>query len=765
MTDVGEAAWIWCPQAKIGDALAEVVLFRRTVELAEGEPYGHLEVTADSRYRLWVNGAQLSLGPAKGSDREWFVDGVDLSPALRTGTNVIAVEVLRYNPRLVGNVSVWRTPLAGLRISGQIGVRGGRAESILSDRTWRTMRDRRRAFSQGRYTYLLGIQETAAGDASLAGWTGSGFDDSSWDHAAPVAATVVDEALNPWNLTARTIPPMLYRPVRFDQLETPVTIPARQTFTIDLDAGELVNGFPRLSMFGGHGAEVTLLAAECYEQEHSHPGVRSKGFRTDAVHGDLYGDADRYSVAGYGVPPLPETYETWWPRTFRYLRVSVTAADEPVVLAEVMYFETGYPLTVRAEFASDEPRAAAMWDVSVRTLRRCVRETFEDCPYYEQLQYAMDARAQALFMLYISGDDRLARKAIRDFALAVRADGLLPSRTPSYSPQVIPGFSLYWILMLHDHYMMVGDREHARRYLGQVDGILGFFERLVRHDGLLGSLEPPYWGFVDWTEQWRESRGVPGPPSDTAGSILSLLYAVALGRAADLAHACGRGDTAAEYRERARACRDAVIELCTDPLTGLVADMPGQGAASEHAQVWAVISGAVTGEGAKTLLRSMQTHVDLAKGSYAMALYLLEALRLSGMAESMDFTPWHEMLDLDLTTWMEDPVSQRSDCHAWGALPLYHYPAMLLGITPREPGFASVRVDPLYRGRTWAKGAIPTPRGAVSVSWRRRGGQVMVDLSAPPGVPIELVTPEGDRVHSLEAPIRWCGSDPWPANA
>ena len=141
-----------------------------------------------------------------------------------------------------------------------------------------------------------------------------------------------------------------------------------------------------------------------------------------------------------------------------------------------------------------------IWDISLRTLKRCMHETYEDCPFYEQLQYAMDSRSQILYTYMISGDDRLARKCMDDFRRSARYDGMLNCSYPCYGPNVIPGFAVYYILMLHDHMMYFGDREFLRIHMGTVDGILEYFRRNhISIKNLTSGIHGILKLFIEWT--------------------------------------------------------------------------------------------------------------------------------------------------------------------------------------------------------------------------------------------------------------------------
>ena len=218
-----------------------------------------------------------------------------------------------------------------------------------------------------------------------------------------------------------------------------------------------------------------------------------------------------------------------------------------------MSTRTHYPLAITGSFASSTPSDTQLWETSVRTLLNCMHETYEDCPFYEQLQYAMDTRSQALFTYHLSTDDRLARRAIEDFAASGDPNGLTESRAPSVQKQFIPGFSLFWILMVAEHLDHVGDRAFTRRFIGRIDSILGFFDRSLADDGFV--ISPPeeehLWNFVDWTEQWRDTRGVPHLSDRRANTISTFMYIAALRSAAGIAGHCGRAGLADEYRRRA----------------------------------------------------------------------------------------------------------------------------------------------------------------------------------------------------------------------
>ena len=101
--------------------------------------------------------------------------------------------------------------------------------------------------------------------------------------------------------------------------------------------------------------------------------TRRKGVRDDAT-GHLTGTTDVILAAG-----TPLAWDSFWFRTFRFIRVEVEAETD-LTLAMPAFLETDYPLPVSTLPTLTPDWADQLWRISLRTLNRCMHETYEDCP-------------------------------------------------------------------------------------------------------------------------------------------------------------------------------------------------------------------------------------------------------------------------------------------------------------------------------------------------------------------------------------------------
>lgn len=738
------AHWISHPAAPKSDN--GLWLFRRTLDLPVRPARFVVHATADARYQLWVNGERVCRGPQASDPKEWRYESVDLAPWLRPGANVIAAQVVGYGNDAPFASMGWRT---GFLLQGDTVTE----RTIDTDASWKVVRvEGYKIFHADRaalHTFIV-VSPGEQLDAAKYpwGWQSPGFDATVWDDARtfdygkPVGWGLdLDYWLKPRSIPLlEETPERLARVVRASGITLPSEFPAKPAgFTVRphsqvailLDRGQLTNAYPQLTVSGGRGSTITLRYAEALLDPHGR-----KGNRNESVGRVLRGVGDRFFPDG-GEHRFFEPLDF---RTYRYLQLDIETAAEPLTVEDFSGRFTGYPFRENASFTSDDPTLTQMWEVGWRTARLCAIDTYVDCPYYERLQYVGDTRIQALISLYVSGDDRLMRNAIELYDRSRVPEGLTQSRYPSASAQVINTFSLFWVDMLHDYWRHRGDEDFLRARLTGLHAVLGWFERKIDSTtGLLGPL--PYWTFVDWTSawSWNDELGYGGTPAGagTGGStIVTLQYASTLRHATALCEGLGETERAKHYAKIADGLIAAVNRRCWDKGRLLYADTPECQIFSQHANVFAVLSGAVSGDAARDLMQRVADDKSLIQSTTYFRFYLLQAMKEAGLGDRYleGLGPWREMLARGLTTFAEKPDPTRSDCHAWSASPVYEFLATVCGIEPASPGFATVRVAPHLGYLKWAKGKMPHPRGDIAVELRVEGDKLQAKVTLPEGV-------------------------------
>lgn len=757
--------WIWSENWGGEDLeVPRIVLFRREYLLKEKPKAAVLDISADTRYKLYVNGNLAETGPCKGDRQVWFWDRVDITRWLTKGENAIAVSVLRYpEDPTKGNHGMFRTSTPGLYVKGSITDEAGEEYPVLADSSWKCRIDKKvRLLKEEEHFAPLCIHEEASGDPSLSGWRLPGYKEKKWGNAFSYVEAQMPKAVSPGNLLPRPIP-YLYRKNRkfkgimdrkksifskeewgdFLNGKRALCIPENTEELVEIDAGEEMTGYIYLGLGGGKNAEIQLMYAESYIQDElvGPAKVPLKKDRTDKENGHLDGYKDIYHAGGYGTEEAPETYEPYWFRTFRFIQLRIRTGKEPLILNLLDYEETGYPLKVKTSVEVSDESMKDIWEISERTLRRCMHETYEDCPYYEQLQYVMDSRTQILYTYAVSGDDRLARKCMDDLCRSQRYDGLLNCCYPNCNPNVIPGFSIYYILMVYDHMMYFGDKELVREYMPCIEKILDFFRKNLTLEGYVGQvgsvISSRFWSFIDWADEWNPTSGM--PPAGLKGAITmeSLLYIYGLQHGAKLMEFLGRNEDADYYLKEAKEVQKAILAFCMGS-NGMIQDGPGVEEYSQHCQVFALLTDTVDKEtGRKNLLKTVE-EPGYAQCTVAMRFYLFRALEKAGIYEYSKkyWDSWRNMLKLHCTTCIESDAYSRSECHAWGALALYELPSVILGVRPAEPGYKSVRIAPVPGYMTYASGTAVIPGGEVWVRWTKKDGSLKLEYKVPEGIKV-----------------------------
>jgi hypothetical protein len=742
------ASWVTRPD--ISGHEYGVYHFRKMFELQAVPEHFNIHVSADNRYRLYVNGVSVVAGPQRSDVMHWRYEEVNLAPYLRTGNNVIAAVVWHWGEHKPVAQHSFKTGflIRGSTESEAIIDTGATAWKVLANSAYSALPVSREQVG-GYYASPPGEQLDA--DRYPWGWQHAGFNDSAW-FDAEIVRVVRDRGSFPfnaggWQLVPRSIPFMDEHPVRFKSVRRSVgvktdgkllddagtlVVPANTEATLLLDQAHLTNAYFRMETSKGAGSRISVTYAEALKDDQ---GI--KGHRDEIDGKSISGLVDRFHIDG----GEKRQYQTLWFRTYRYVELNIETLDQPLEIHKVGGLYTAYPYTMNASFDSDLPWLKDMWDINWRVLQLCAWETYFDTPYYEQLQYIGDTRLQALLSLYMSGDDRLMRQALTHFDYSRIPEGITASRYPSDLGQYIPTFSLFWVAMVHDYWMHRDDRSYVQGLMPGIRGVLSWFEDKVDETGLVGPL--PWWPFADWVDNWDEGR--PPDASDGHSVLITLQYVYALQRAIELEKAFTRQGEADRLQILADSLLEAVKRKTFDSETGLFRDSLEHTTFSQHTNTMAVLTGAVTGEQRSAIMERVLDDKSLTQAGYYFSFYILEAMRKAGLGHRYieQLEPWQNMLALGLTTTPEKPPPSRTDSHAWAAHPNYGLLATVLGIRPAAPGFTSVVIKPNLGPLKRAEGKMPHPLGEIDVSLQRVG---------PDGVQAQITLPGG-----LEGVFEWQG--------
>ena len=758
-----EASWITHPTAPLREPL--VLHFRRSLELTSVPATYPVRVSADNRFVLFANGHRVGDGPARGDLSHWRYELFDLAPLLHVGQNLITATVW--------NFGVY-APLAQMsdRTAFLLESEARGTNSISTPAGWLVeVEHGRRPLDRSTVTFKTYFASGPGEEIDAAkydwDWNSPTATGASWVPAAsPMRDNIFDASKahsadttsdNPWGLIPDELPHMSYEPtdagrvVRTDypaSHSTPILMGEENAFiTVQsgrsdyetfpgkavevgahhhirllLDRRALTTAYPNLTVSGGKGAHIVLTYSEALYDKSGKKGDR-----------DEIGDRTALGLTDSFLPDggAHRTFEPLWWRTWRFLDLDITTADQPLTLESLTASFTAYPFEERAKFQSGDPDLDKIWEISWRTARLDAHETYMDTPYYEQLQYAGDTRIQALISYSVAGDDRLARQALHAFDDSRIPEGITRSRYPSSLPQSIPTFSLLYIGMLHDYWMYrPDDQGNVSSLVPGTRTILNWFADYQQPDGLLHKL--PWWSFIDWVS----SGEIPTYDKSGSSCVTTLEYLGALDDAADLEKAHGDPMLATRYRNHATQLRGDLFKYCWSPQRGLIADNPDGKIFSQQGNILAVLYDVIPKDHQQEVLRKLlaiepgTTPDGVLSSSYYFRYYLARALDHAGLADAYlrSLGPWRKLLPLHFSTWPETPGDTRSDSHAWSAHPIYDMLTLVAGIEPASPGFASVRIAPHLGVLTSLKASFPHPQGDIKVEYHYSGANAGANL-------------------------------------
>jgi alpha-L-rhamnosidase len=744
------------------------VLFRRAFDLTEIPAAAPFRITADSRYVLYVNGAEISRGPLRHGPRQLRYDHGDIAPHLTTGQNVIAVQA-----RFFGRANAWWVPapltltLGGGSLVAEFNLG---VEWISTDESWRCCEAKAWTPSLPIDTISPQLVEVFDARELDPGWNTADFDDSGWSPARirpDRSHGGSNDARPPSEPYGAILPSPLPAP-------TPVVQPSTLTAgSIDWTAPESTGITAALAGIAGAetgpigeldlSAGPRLIVADFGRVVAGHIRLRLTTTGDVSVDGALTEHPTARSLRTaasfrYIARDGDNTFTREDPCGGRLLLAAIygtgTARIDAIEVVERNRRRPG-----GAEFAASDPDLERLYEIGVRTVDLTAQDAYLDCPTREQRAWTGDSVVHQSVDLVANPDWSLARWNPQLIAQP-RSDGMLPMvgvgdfADPDYV--AIPDWALHWIRSVHNLYRYTGDRSLIASLLPTAELVLRWFTGFQRADGLVSDVTG--WVLIDWAPV----------PVHGASASLNALWGRGLRDFAEMAEWLGDADRASWARDRL-AELTAGFEAFWDTARGAYREqLRDRAAVTEHAHAAAVCAGLVPNDrldrvrdllldrtamiSRATFLQPVQAEgilpspeqsdwdteklVVAAQPFYRYVVHdalaeLGAADRIAGLTKD-----WLGLLETGPTAFRE-VWEGGSLAHGWSATPTRDLVAYTLGVCPGRPGYETVRVAPRIGDLEWVRGVVPTPHGPVSVAVTGSA----VTIESP--VPVEVVARDG----------------------
>ncbi len=745
-----------------------------------------LHVSADQRYDLWLDGHHVGEGPERGDFNRWYFETYRLRVA--PGEHVLTARVW-----FAGDQAPWallgRSPAFLLAAEGPALTRLSTGHADWQARVIPGYRYDTSGEVPGFEAYVGRRTTLTVDDApdplaptSEAWWAPA-------VHADAAESGCPADLLSMRTLTPAPLPPLDRRPltgirIRYATTEAsaaeptrpvdpevhqptladdaaallganrPLVVPPHTSLRIVMDFDRYACVWPRLSTAGGRGSRLGLRFAETLYPDPDPVYAPAKPHRGRVEGMYFRGLGDRFELQ---TDRSCELDLLWW-RAGRYAELCIHTDDQPLKITQLGFEAHQYPTLRASRFASSDRGLDETMPMCMHTLEVSSRDVFFDSPYYEQLSYLGDCRISALLHYTNTRDSRLPMKVIDLFGVSALPDGFIQTRYPCRTRQVIPTFCPFWLGMLHDLAMWVGELDWVRERMHTARAIMGAYGRHRDANGLIGVL--PGWPFVDWAPGFAE--GIPPGARRDAACSVNWLYVLGLVYLERLERTLGEEGLAERAARQAAEHATAVIRCFWDDEAQAFRETIHGGPYTEQSLTLALLTDCVPCDLRQKMLDTLANRTgDLTPASLYFTHYVIEALYAGGRGEAITqrLEPWRQFAGRGLRTTPETVEPTRSDCHVWSAHPLYHASASIAGIRPSAPGFKRVTIRPLLGAMREVHAVVPHPRGDISVHIHRRRDQLTCRIALPDQLHGQLIMGSsriclepGQQQHEVSAP-------------
>jgi alpha-L-rhamnosidase len=798
LLDLAPAKWIWYPSQRT--LQNSVFLFRKTITLDTIPGSAKGWIFADSRYRLYVNGTYLQFGPAPFDPRRPEADPADITSLLKTGENVIGVEVLYYG---IGD-GTWPIGKPGLIMN--LKLTGNQGEkTLITDESWSV--SLAESWKPGQYKrwYLRAFQEEFDSRLYPYGWNRENFNPPAgkWMAAMvidlppdkPPVTSPYDEyqqeiRANPdeCDIRERSIPlmkefhggyakladnfavewtgdperyfefltPGLYTPKPLNdlkisgsgQISFELIPPTGVLLTFELE--EQMVGFPVFTIDAPEGTKIELMV-----QEGHRPG-------TFTVMNNRLHSWTRF-ICREG----KNEFRTFDYESLRWIQLHIHGTAGKVTVSNVGVIRRISGWKNLPDITSSDQAVNKVISANLNTLANSAQDLMVDCMGRERQQYSGDVGHQVHPLFFAFGDYNLPKRFINTYSQGITLDGFFMDSWPAYDrlariPQRQMNLTMWGPII--DHGVgFVFDCYHYWLYSGNLDAMHEVYPRLLRffnylisltgEDGLLPVEDLGLtWVWIDSDCFTRQRH------KQCAFNLYSA--AMMINALAPIAQAFGENENARRIMETGEILLQKTIDRFWDKQEQLFVDnLPweaeeGSRRLSDRTLSMAVIFDLCPRNDYSATIKALESPTGNMGLSFpANAIWRLWALGKAGKANAIIDEikgRWHNMDSVQLNNtlqehWQVTPDTRGQWSHC-AVGPLFALYSGLAGITPLEPGSVRVKIKP-NPGRLESLAlSYHTPGGNIKFSVQGTAGKRSLAIEMPAGCEAVLVVDKREKV-------------------
>ena len=661
--------------------------FRKVFSIERKPKLAKVYITAHNDYVLYCNGRLLGRGPARCNPYSYGqYNAYDVTGFLKPGTNVFAT--MGHWQGNWHNSGINAAPAFLLEM--RLDYPDGLSSAIGTDDSWKSLAHT--AFIETNATCFGGTGGTADRaaiqfDSRLepADWKTVHFDDSSW---AP--ATVIDRS--DYHLFAQMAP------LEREQAEfKPVSITRTHGAWL-VDFGRCIDGWPKLTMRENHPGDKVRLEYFQMTGERKPAGW------------------DEYTCRGG-----QEMWDANFGRHTSFQVIKIMGYAGKLNPSDVRGIWAYCDADVAGQFHCSNKLLNDIYEMCERSARQNVQQGIISVDAQrEQSPWLADSWNIGNVLLYNYRDTMMIDKVLRDYAAQQLTNGFIPACSPGIrradypvpgqESRQIPEWAMYWPMLLWQQYLFSGDTALLHEMAPRLTRFLDWIK--IYQNPMTKLLNPPGWRISEYA-----GGDMPGGGYNIA---TACQYYENLRIAACIFSALGRTNQSSEYYRQAEEVKTGInANLFNGEYYFARTDRKKM---FPLASAWALRYDLESAATRPEILTAIENAGKPNIGGYGGDAFYSGLLNAGGGDFVVhDLVRYRPMLEENKANWESFQFGRNIEVnHAWTSYPAYLFQKYILGIQPTTGGFAAFDVRPETGGLSYAEGTVPTVKGTITTSWKKK---------------------------------------------